>query len=338
MLRPWKKGFVHETGRIRRPQTPSSTGRPDAPDISREALRRDCGRRRSQRPHLRRLSRPRRPQRAGMRTAPHRGRSVRGVRVLPRLSRLHHELPRVARAQGGRRPRAGAPRPDVHPPGPDADVPVPGWPSVHRMARPRAGHGADPPILGQGRRRLCRAVRLLEPARRTPRRLVVRGAADASCTRLPPRDSRGRGGVRQGVPRQRRRPAWRVPRVRAHQVDARDARGHVELGEPAVPRLRDLADDASDVARVVERLGRARPAAAGPAWLHGTSARGNGEHRAGHAPFVRGRRRRGAHRVRGQPDPRHRRARDRCRAGGRGGDRRRHGHLEISTRGRRISF
>ena len=76
---------------------------------------------------------------------------------------------------------------------------------------------------------------------------------------LPPGNPPGRGGVRQGVPRQRRRPARRVSRIRAPQVDARDARGHVEPGEPAVPRLRHLADDAPDVARIVERRSRARP-------------------------------------------------------------------------------
>ena len=129
-------------------------------------------------------------------------------------------------------------------------------------------------------------------------------------------------------PRQRRRSARRVPRIRAPQVDARHARGHVELGEPAVPRLRHVADDASDVAGIVERRRRARPAAPGPARLHGASARGDGEHRAGHAPLVRGRRRGGAHGVRGQPDPRRRRSRGRRCAGGRRRDRRRHRGLE----------
>ena len=85
----------------------------------------------------------------GMRAPPRRGRPVRGVRVLPRLPRVHHQLPRVAGAQGGGRPGAGAPRPEVHPPGPDPDVPVPRRPRVHRMARARTGHGADPPILAR---------------------------------------------------------------------------------------------------------------------------------------------------------------------------------------------
>ena len=320
---------MHGTGDARRhPRPPSSQGGPGTPEASGEALRRDRGRRRPQRPHLRRLPGPRRTAGAGMRAPPRRGRPVRGVRVLPRLPRVHHQLPRVAGAQGGGRPGAGAPRPEVHPPGPDPDVPVPRRPRVHRMARARTGHGADPPILGQGRRWLRRAVRLPEPLRQTPRRLAVRGAANASRPHLPPGDPRGRGGVRQGIPRQRRRPARRVPRIRAPQVDARDARGHVELDKPAVPRLRDVADDAPDVARIVERRRRSRPATAGPAWLHGASPRGNGEHRAGHAPLAGGRRRGGAHGMRGRSNPGHRRARGRGGAGGRGGDRGRRRGLE----------
>ena len=244
--------------RLRAKAGRSGAGPRPTPGRRVEPPRRDRGRRRPQRPRLRRLARPSRPSRAGVRAPPHRGRSVRGVRVLPRLPRLHHQFPGVAGAQGGGGPGARAPRADLHPPGPDADVPVPRRPRVRRVARPRPGRGADPPVLGEGRRRLCRAVRLPQRVRRTPRRLAARAAPDAPGAGLPSGDAGRRGGVRQGVPRQRRRPARRVPGVRAPEVDARDAGGHVELAEPVLPRLRDVADDAADVARIVERGGRAR--------------------------------------------------------------------------------
>ena len=330
---PWLNRAGRPRSREARSEIPCkveqcAAGHHRTPDRHVEPARRDRGRRRPQRPRLRRLARPGRPSRAGVRAPPHRGRSLRGVRVLPRLPRLHHQFPGVAGAQGGGGPGTRAPRTDLHPPGPDADVPVPRRPRVRRVARPRAGRGADPRVLGEGRRRLCRAVRLPRGVRRTPRGLAARAAPDAPGACLPSGDAARRGGVRQGVPRQRRRPARRVPGVPAPEVDARDAGGHVELAEPVLPRLRDVADDAADVARIVERRGRARPPPPGPARLHRAAARRHGKHRAGHAPLDRGGRRGGAHRVRGPPDRGPRRTGVRRGAGGRRGGRGRRRDLQ----------